>query len=162
MQLYQCCCCQLKAHKNMLKTFESCGLDAQKIPLCRPSAIVLAKRSSGLTDDGALLIKSNTKTNTGDVMKTVLLDPKKGLIVTQDQEGDLLPGLTTHHLISKRQKRSAHSEEDVEEEGEDGDAEDDYDTDDDKDKKAVDAQETTGDNLVPGHTIIYLLLVHPL
>ena len=84
-------------------------------------------------------------------MKTVLLDPKKGLIVTQDQEGDLLPGLTTHHLISKRQKRSAHSEEEEEEE-EDGDAEDDYDTDDDKDKKAVDAEETTGDNLVPVHT----------
>ena len=144
----------------MLKTFERCGLDAQKIPLCRPSAIVLAKRSSGLTDDGALLIKSNTKTNTGDVMKTVLLDPKKGLIVTQDQEGDLLPGLTTHHLISKRQKRSAHSEE--EEDEEDGDAEDDYDTDDDKDKKAVDAEETTGDNLVPVHSIIYFLLVHPI
>ena len=108
------------------------------MPLCRPSAIVLAKRSSGLTDDGALLIKSNTKTNTGDVMKTVLLDPKKGLIVTQDQEGDLLPGLTTHHLISKRQKRSAHSEE---EEEEDGDAEEDYDTDDDKDKKEDSAED---------------------
>ena len=97
-------------------------------------------------------------------MKTVLLDPKKGLIVTQDQEGDLLPGLTTHHLISKRQKRSAHSEE--EEEEEDGDAEEDYDTDDDKDKKAVDAEETTGDNLVPVLAIIFLtkviLPVHPI
>ena len=146
-----------KHAQNIRKLWVGCTKDTV---FCRPSAIVLAKRSSGLTDDGALLIKSNTKTNTGDVMKTVLLDPKKGLIVTQDQEGDLLPGLTTHHLISKRQKRSAHSEEEEEEE-EDGDAEDDYDTDDDKDKKAVDAEETTGDNLVPVPTYYYLLSSGP-